>query len=218
MKKAMKLTWLGHACFRVEFDGYAIVLDPYAPGSVPGMELPNGLCANEVLCSHTHGDHGCVEAVCISASEQASPFTVTPVDTWHDDVQGAKRGPNRIHILEAGGIRLVHFGDLGCTLDAEQLSVIGRPDAALIPVGGFYTIGPKEAAVLADTLQARVTVPMHYRTEKFGLEPIGTLEEFLAFTGPAGPATFYESNTLEIGPDTPRQLAVPAYCPEVARK
>ena len=25
----MKLTWLGHACFLLEEDGYRIVLDPY---------------------------------------------------------------------------------------------------------------------------------------------------------------------------------------------
>ena len=27
----MKLTWLGHACFLAEQDGYTILLDPSAP-------------------------------------------------------------------------------------------------------------------------------------------------------------------------------------------
>ena len=30
----MKLTWLGHACFLLEADGYRIVTDPYT--GVPG--------------------------------------------------------------------------------------------------------------------------------------------------------------------------------------
>lgn len=33
----MKLTWLGHACFLLEEDGYRIVLDPYT--GVAGTRL-----------------------------------------------------------------------------------------------------------------------------------------------------------------------------------
>lgn len=33
----MKLTWLGHACFLLEEDGYRIVLDPYT--GVAGYRL-----------------------------------------------------------------------------------------------------------------------------------------------------------------------------------
>ena len=25
----MKITWFGHSCFKIENDGYAIVVDPY---------------------------------------------------------------------------------------------------------------------------------------------------------------------------------------------
>lgn len=32
----MKITWIGHACFKVENEGYSVILDPYADGSVPG--------------------------------------------------------------------------------------------------------------------------------------------------------------------------------------
>ena len=47
----MKITWLGHSCFKVETKGYVIVLDPYEDGSVPGC-LPVREEADEVLCSH----------------------------------------------------------------------------------------------------------------------------------------------------------------------
>ena len=33
----MKITWFGHSCFKIENDGYAIVVDPYTKGSVPGL-------------------------------------------------------------------------------------------------------------------------------------------------------------------------------------
>ena len=36
----MKLTWYGHACFRLESPDGTVVFDPYEPGSVPGLRLP----------------------------------------------------------------------------------------------------------------------------------------------------------------------------------
>ena len=33
----MKLQYLGHSCFKLESEGYEIVLDPYEKDSVPGL-------------------------------------------------------------------------------------------------------------------------------------------------------------------------------------
>ena len=52
----MKITWIGHSCFKVEEAGYRIVFDPYDDGYVPGLG-PVRETAEEVLCSHEHGDH-----------------------------------------------------------------------------------------------------------------------------------------------------------------
>ena len=32
----MKITYLGHSCFKIESQDYSIVLDPYQDGKVPG--------------------------------------------------------------------------------------------------------------------------------------------------------------------------------------
>ena len=50
----MKLTWLGHACFLLEEQGYRIVLDPYE--GVAGYP-PLHTAAHAVFCSHHHFDH-----------------------------------------------------------------------------------------------------------------------------------------------------------------
>ena len=34
----MKLIWYGHSCFKVICENGTVVFDPYAPGSVPGLE------------------------------------------------------------------------------------------------------------------------------------------------------------------------------------
>ena len=36
----MKLIWYGHACFELRSSAGSVVFDPYRPGSVPGLSLP----------------------------------------------------------------------------------------------------------------------------------------------------------------------------------
>ena len=172
----MKITWYGHSCFLVETAEGSAVLDPYAPGSVPGLRLPP-LTADLVLCSHAHRDHGYAAGVSLSGNEPA--FSVKTIACFHDDRGGSLRGENTIHVIEAEGLRIAHLGDLGHPLSAEQLAALGAPDVLLIPVGGHYTIGAETAAALAKAVGARITVPMHYRGEGFGYEVIGPVEPFL---------------------------------------
>lgn len=171
----MKITWYGHSCFKVSFDGGSVVFDPYADGSVPGWTLPQ-LSADAVLCSHRHDDHAGAGKVTLSGREP--DCKVETVECFHDAEHGAKRGANTIHILTADGVRVAHLGDLGHEPDEAQLAAIGAPDVLLIPVGGFYTIDAATAAAVAEKIGARITVPMHYRGEGFGYDVIGTVEEF----------------------------------------
>ena len=197
------LKWHGHSCFSVTADNYTIVLDPFADGSVPG--LPNlDLHANLVLCSHQHSDHGCTDVVTVTEQEN-SPFQVLKIDTFHDDAQGTKRGPNRIHILEAGGMRIVHFGDLGCMLTSEQIDLLKKADVLMIPVGGFYTIDADQAKEIVSILEPKVVIPMHYRSDSFGYPVIGRLEEFTKYYTNI---VTYESDTLVLDAETKAQTAV----------
>lgn len=173
----MKITWYGHSCFKVSFDGGSVVFDPYADGSVPGWTLPR-LSADAVLCSHSHDDHAGAGKVTLSGREP--DCKVETVECFHDAEHGAKRGANTIHILTADGVRVAHLGDLGHEPDEAQLAAIGAPDVLLIPVGGFYTIDAATAAAVAEKIGARITVPMHYRGDGFGYDVIGTVEEFTA--------------------------------------
>lgn len=150
----MKITWLGHSCFKIESHGYAVVLDPYQDGRVPGY-LPVREEADQVLCSHGHGDHCAVECVALRQGG-VSPFAIETIDTWHDGRQGALRGPNTIHILDDGQCRVAHLGDLGCELTGEQKDRLRGLTALMIPVGGHYTIDAVQAAELAGELAPAV--------------------------------------------------------------
>lgn len=174
----MKLTWIGHACFKLEHNDYTIIFDPYKDGSVPGLQNVREE-ADQVLCSHEHGDHSGRECVTMRA-EKESPFTISEIHTFHDEVKGAKRGSNTIYILEADGMRIVHMGDIGCELEPEQMDQLKNVDVMMIPVGGFYTIDAEQASALVRQVNPKVTIPMHFRKGNIGYSEISTVDDFLA--------------------------------------
>lgn len=175
----MEITWIGHSCFKIEKNGYSIITDPYEDGYVPGLK-PLREHANMVLCSHDHGDHNARSKVKIEEGG-ACPFSITKIETWHDDVKGAKRGRNTIHIISDGKTRVAHLGDLGCDLEEDQIMQLKGVDVCLIPVGGFYTIDGRQAADLAYELQPKIVIPMHYRDDRagFGFDAIAEVDDFV---------------------------------------
>lgn len=172
----MKLTWLGHACFALEQDGYRIVIDPYT--NVEG-HADVQTSAHAVYCSHQHYDHSAVSGVTLLPAREC-PFTVRTVKTCHDEEGGALRGENLIHIFSAGGITIAHLGDLGHQLTPEQLSAIGKVDGILVPIGGTYTVDAAGAKRVCDTIAPKWVVPMHYRHAPYGFSVLQTAEDFTA--------------------------------------
>ncbi len=67
--------------------------------------------------------------------------------------------------LEDGTI-IYHAGDTDVFMDMQ---LIGRVfdyniDLAMLPIGGFFTMDPKRAAIAADLLKPKKVVPIHYGT------------------------------------------------------
>ena len=201
----MRIQWHGHSCFEVTSGGNTVVFDPYEDGKVPGCR-PLRLAADAVFCSHEHGDHNARALVKLSG--RACPLEIETVASFHDDRQGALRGPNTIHILHGEGMRLVHLGDLGHELTGAALAAVKGADALLIPVGGYFTIDAATARRVADAIGARVVLPMHYRLGRMGFDVIGTLDQF---TKLCDNVRTYDGNTFELRADTPAQTAVLTY-------
>jgi L-ascorbate metabolism protein UlaG (beta-lactamase superfamily) len=179
----MKIKWLGHSCFKITSkNGIRILTDPFDDNV--GYRLPS-VEADIVTLSHGHYDHNftdCVkgnfETVTKVGNFYVKDIPITGVHTYHDEVQGNKRGSNIVYIFEIDGMRVCHLGDLGHILSPAQIEMIGRPDVLLIPVGGIYTIGPDEAFQVVNQLKPKVIIPMHFKTPalKFNLEGV---EKFL---------------------------------------
>lgn len=198
------IQWYGHSCFKILKDHYSIVIDPYKDGSVDG--LPHlRIEANEVLCSHQHADHHGTECVKLIPSEEDSPWNITKLPSYHDHDQGEKRGMNTIHILEDGQLKIVHMGDIGCALDANQTMHLIHTDIMMIPIGGFYTISAAEAKEIVQTLKPKMVIPMHYRKGDIGYRVLSTIEDYLSL---CNDVVIYPEGKLVVQDDIRPQTAV----------
>ena len=66
-------------------------------------------------------------------------------------------------------------------LNAEQQKPLAEVEVALLPVGGHFTIGPREAWEVVRMLpNLRVVIPMHVKTELIKDWPIAPVDDFLA--------------------------------------
>lgn len=198
----VKITYIGHSCFCLEYEGQRVVLDPYSDGSVPGLSNVR-LEAEYVYCSHHHGDHGFEDGVELH-SVGLPAFTVEELETDHDNEGGTKRGKNTVHIFRFGAIRVAHLGDLGRLPTEEEAERLAGLDCLMIPVGGFFTIDAATAKQIVDMLEPQVVIPMHYRSEAGGFDVIAPLEDFTGL--------FLEVNrtgsSFELTEDAPRQVLV----------
>ena len=200
----MKLTWYGHACFKLDTDSGSVVFDPYAPGSVKGLKLPE-LTADAVVCSHRHSDHYCPEAVTLTGNKPN--FAMHGIYTFHDECMGAKRGDNLMTVVTAEGLTVAHCGDLGHELSSETLRSLGRIDILMIPVGGVYTLDAKAAKKVCEQIKPTVIIPMHYRCGGVGIQSIAPTDDFLALFDDTQIIRL-PSNTMTAEPPLTRSVTV----------
>jgi L-ascorbate metabolism protein UlaG (beta-lactamase superfamily) len=193
----MDIRWFGQSAFLLT-GTKRVLIDPFgemdglaARGIVFGYPPVAGIEADLVLITHEHGDHNAVGAAAGSpvvirstAGTIDSPVgEVVAVAAEHDGCAGTERGPNTIFRFDLDGLRICHLGDLGQpALRPEQEQAIGEVDVLFIPVGGGPTVGGEAAAAIVRALEARLVVPMHYRTDVVNfLEPPDAFLEALGF-------------------------------------
>jgi L-ascorbate metabolism protein UlaG (beta-lactamase superfamily) len=67
-------------------------------------------------------------------------------------------------VIGIGGHSIYHAGDTGVFGDMQLIGELYEPEIALLPIGGRFTMGIKEAVKAVELIQPRVAVPMHYNT------------------------------------------------------
>lgn len=186
-----KVTWFGHAAFKIEIANRIVLVDPWLSGNptspVKASEITK---ADIVYVTHDHGDHlgdaidickrtGAtfvanielgdfakengvknVEGLNIGGSVEVKGIRLLITQALHTDSRGAPTGV----IVEGEGKRVYHAGDTGLFGDMSLIGELYKPDLALIPIGGYYTMGAKEAAEAVKMLKPKAVIPIHYKT------------------------------------------------------
>ena len=125
----MRITWLGHSCFKITSQNSSILIDPFEPGSVPGYS-DISQTVDGVLCTHQHFDHNYTAGAIIRENPDLSAFHITEISAWHDDQNGALRGSNTIFLIEAEGLVWIFL--CGSTaVPEERIPPIQRQETAV---------------------------------------------------------------------------------------
>ena len=166
----MEIIWLGHSFFRIRARGATVITDPCPPSTGYTTGKPT---ADIVTLSHAHDDHTFLKTVAgkptviDGAGEyEISGAFVTAIPTYHDEEKGGERGQNLVFLIEMEGVKICHLGDLGHTPTADQAEDMTGADVLMIPVGGGSTIDGAKAAEIVPMLDARIVIPMHYKTPR----------------------------------------------------
>jgi L-ascorbate metabolism protein UlaG (beta-lactamase superfamily) len=64
----------------------------------------------------------------------------------------------------SGGPVLYHAGDTAVFGDMKLIRELYRPTVAMLPIGGHFTMGPREAALATKYLDPEIVLPLHFGT------------------------------------------------------
>lgn len=186
----MIITWLGHSCFKLQdklgTGGITLTTDPF--DKEIGLKTPN-FESDIVTVSHDHHDHNNISSLRGESFVIDCPgefdykdVLVQGIYSCHDEKDGADRGANTIYRIEMDDLSICHLGDLGHSLNDEQLNKLSGIDILFIPVGGKYTLDAKKAVEVISQIEPRMVIPMHYKVDGLNLD-IDSIEPFIKELG-----------------------------------
>jgi L-ascorbate metabolism protein UlaG (beta-lactamase superfamily) len=106
----------------------------------------------------------------IGGTAQLDDVAVTMVEAKHSAGVESKNGTQYAGVATGfvltitDGPVLYHSGDTTVFSDMKLIRDLYHPEIAMLPIGGFYTMGPREAALAAQFLAPKVILPIHFGT------------------------------------------------------
>ncbi|MCD6487858.1 MAG: metal-dependent hydrolase [Desulfurococcales archaeon] len=171
-----------------------VLIDPWISNPLSPTSLEDYLRSREnidyIIVTHDHGDH-LGETIDIAKRTGAKVVTIYDLGLVIEEkgvknVIGANIG-GRIKVedlyivltpayhssthgnpvgvvLRGKDVSIYHAGDTGLFAEMTFIGELYKPDIAMLPIGGHFTMGILEAAKAVELIKSKIVIPMHYNT------------------------------------------------------
>lgn len=187
------IQYIGHSAFKINCNGYSVLVDPFITGNPLAANIDlnvNNILITHAHGDHL-GDSieisKKINAPITAIFELANYCTKKGVAAqginmggkiqfeWGTAVwlpaahssstpDGQYAGEPASIIMNFGDLSVYHAGDTSLHYDLKMVGEFYKPDIALLPIGGYYTMGIDEAVKAAEWLESKNIIPMHYNT------------------------------------------------------
>lgn len=187
----MNIKYLGHSCFELETNGKKILIDPflvmaqgYVPQGINDIFVTHGHgdhlgSAVEISQNNNATITAVFELANYCSQKGANAMGISlggwinydwgraiAVPAFHSSStpEGYYAGCPCGYIFEIDGKRIYHAGDTCLNSEMKVIGEVYKPDIAMLPVGGHYTMDVENAVIAAQWLGVKQVIPMHYNT------------------------------------------------------
>ena len=189
----MDLRYIGHSAFEIKLENNSILVDPYINHNPKYDYKESNITDIFVTHAHSDHlgqaieiakekdatitavfelaqylkEQGCkVRAINFGGWINYDWGRVVFVPAFHTSSlpDGRYAGEAAGIIFDVEKVRIYHAGDTALTNEMKTIKELYRPNIALLPIGGTYTMDAEHAAVAASWIGAQTVIPMHYNT------------------------------------------------------
>jgi L-ascorbate metabolism protein UlaG (beta-lactamase superfamily) len=106
----------------------------------------------------------------LGGTVQLNEVAATMVEAKHSAAAQDEKGTHYTGVATGfvltieGGPVLYHSGDTAVFGDMKLIHDLYEPTVVMLPIGGHYTMGPREAALAVKLLAPQVVLPLHFGT------------------------------------------------------
>lgn len=187
----MKLTYLGHSAFEMNINGKKVLIDPFLIKS-PDYDI-QGVSDIFVTHAHSDHLGSAIEIAKKTGAKITAIFELANycakygvktngigLGAWIDYDWGRVAAVPAFHsssfddgsyggnpcgfVFDLSGRTLYHAGDTALNSEMKIIGEVYEPDAAMLPIGGTYTMDIESAVIASEWLGVSAVIPMHYNT------------------------------------------------------